>query len=207
MKFFIFIMTMALSLSSFSASITIPKFELEVLLNSDEYELDFKLEMACRYEKFIIGDSAQYEYKTEIVPLVITEKKNDLSESVFTIKNRQKRKLELTGIFRNNKECQTYLQFFIKSKLFSIGWANQFHRPIRLGFFEHSRRSEFKTFDIQKWTDLISNKKLSFLFKPVGSQVNMSFALDDIKPPGMSSYLRQSVAQDPKTGMPFLLKI
>lgn len=206
MKVCIFIMALAISFSSFGASVSVPKFEIYILLNTSEYELDFKLEMACRYEKFVIGDSAQYEYKTKTVPLNITKKKINDIESIVTIKNESKRILELTGFFKSNKECQTYLEFFIKSKLYSIGWANQFHRPIRLGLFKQSRREEFKNFDIKKWTDLISNKKLSFLFRPVGSQVNMSFAIDDIKAPGMSSYLRQSVAKDPRTGMPFALK-
>ncbi len=190
---------------SFAASVTVNPFELEFYLESDSYEVDFELEMACRYEKFVIGDSAKFEYKFEKVPLLIEQEKMGNNLTKITLQNVSKRKLNLDGYFRSNKECQTIKRFFLKSKLYSIGWANQFHRPIRLGIYAQSRLAETKTFNIQKLVDEIGNKELGFIYRPVANQVNIRFAFDRIQSTGMSSYLMGTAYQDPSTRMPWPL--
>ena len=206
MKLSIYIVALLCTFSIQAASVTVDKFDLEFYLDETKYELDFSLEMACRYEKFVISDSSEYEYFTKKVPLKVTSKKITRNESLITVSNKSRAFLKLDGIFRSNKQCQTYLNFFIKSKIYSIGWADLYHRPIRLGVFEHSRLEDYKTFDINALKDIFENKKVSFNYKESSRQFNVRLAFDDISTTGMSTYLSSSVAKDPKTGKPFKLK-
>jgi hypothetical protein len=207
MKFSLLFLLFIYSASSSAASVTINSFNLDFTMDTDAYELDFSLEMACRYEKFVISDSSQYEYIYEKVPLKITATKiAGSSLSAITVSNTQKRKLKISGYFKSGKECQTYLQFFVKDKIYATGWANQFSRPIRLGHFDHSRLAEEKTFNFNKLNDYMGNKKISFNYKATGRQINVRFAFDDVSTTSMSSYLSRSTAEDPKTGMPYLLQ-
>jgi hypothetical protein len=192
--------------SVLAASVTVEQFNLDFLMDTSEYEVDFELTMACRYEKFVISDSSEYEYTYKKVPLKITKKKLDRNTSRVRVSNTRDQKLVLKGMFKSNKECQTYLEFFFKSKKYSVGWANQFDRPIRLGVFEHSRLAEYKTFDINALRDTFENKLVSFIYKPVSSQVNVRLGFDNLPSRGMSSYLSMSTAIDKNTNMPYRLK-
>jgi len=206
MKTALVLLFLALSSSSLAASVTVRAFDLNFTMDTKAYELDIELEMACRYEKFVFSDSSEYEYTYKKVPLKITKRKVAGSLSEITVSNLKTRKHTMTGMFKSNKECQTYLNFFVKDKRYAVGWAGQFDRPIRLGIFEHSRLAEDKYFDIDKLRDQVEDKKVSFNYKPVGRQVNVRLAFDDISTTGMSTYLSQSVAADQKTGMPYLLQ-
>jgi hypothetical protein len=207
MKLLLLLLLSITSTASLAASITVNPFDLKFTMNTDAYELDFSLEMACRYEKFVISDSAQYEYIYEKVPLQITVKNIAGSEeSQITVSNSQKRKLKLSGYFKSGKECQTYLHFFVNDKIYASGWANRLDRPIRLGHFEHSRLAEEKIFDFNKLNDYMGNKKISFNYRSTGRQVNIRFAFDDVSTTGMSSYLSQSAAENPETQMPYRLQ-
>lgn len=206
MKKLILLFGLLLSQSIFAASVTVEKFNLEFLLDTSEYELDFELTMACRYEKFVFSDSSQYSYTYKTVPLKITKKKLSSDTSLIRVSNPRDQKLVLNGMFKSGKQCQTYMNFFFKSKKYATGWANRLDRPIRLGVFEHSRLEEYKTFDIDSLRDTFENKKVSFFFKPVSSQVNVRLAFDDLPTRGMSTYLSTSTAKDKKTNMPFRLK-
>jgi hypothetical protein len=189
-----------------SASVRVEKFDLEFYMDTSKYELDFELEMACRYEKFVISDSSEYEYIYKDVPLTIKKKRVSSKKSLITVSNKENRELKIGGFFRSNKGCQTYLNFFIKSKKYSIGWANQFNRPIRLGHFVHSRVEYRKTFDIAALKNIFEDKEVSFNYKPVRSQVNVRLAFDGVSTTGMSSYLFTSTAIDSETDMPYVLR-
>lgn len=191
---------------SFAASVTVPAFDIDFHLDKDAYQIDFELEMACRYEKFVISDSAQFEYTYKKVPLTIKflETQNGLTR--VRLENQSEQKHKLTGFFKSNKQCQTYMNFFLIDRKYATGWANQMDRPIRLGIFEHSRLQEEKTFDVQKLKNLIEEKKLSFNYKDVGSQINVKFAFDDIPSRSMSTYMGRSTARNPETQMPYPLQ-
>ncbi|WP_127714354.1 hypothetical protein [Halobacteriovorax sp. HLS] len=206
MKLLSLILVFILSIATQAASVTVEKFDLDFYLDETKYEIDFSLEMACRYEKFVISDSSEYEYITREVPLTIKKKKITNTETLVTISNKNKAFLKLDGIFRSNKQCQTYLNFFIKSKIYSIGWANQYHRPIRLGVFEHSRLEAYKVFDIDALKDIFEDKKVSFNYKESSVQFNVRLAFDGVSTTGTSTYLSTSVAKDPKTSRPYKLK-
>lgn len=206
MKTSLLVLIFLSSFNLYAATVTVEPFELEFTMNTKAYELDFELTMACRYEKLVWSDSSQYNYKYKEVPLKIKTKKISNNESIIIVSNKSRQTLSETGYFRSNKGCQTYLNFFVKDKLYSIGWANQFHRPIRLGVFEHSRVEVNSVFDINKLKDIFENKKVHFNYKYVGRQVNVRLAFDGVSTTGMSTYLSQSVAGNSETEMPYPLK-
>jgi hypothetical protein len=191
---------------SFGASITVEPFSIKFLLDTESYAPDFKLEMACRYEKFVIGDSAKFEYKFKEVPLIIKEKIliNGLVEIELT--NNKKRFLEVTGYFKTGKECQTITELFLKSKVYSIGWANQFNRPIRLGIYKQSNLSETQYYDSQKYKDLFGNKELGFIYSDLPSQTYVKFSIGKIPYESMNTYARMMVPLNPETKKPYLIK-
>lgn len=205
MKYLSCITLLLFSFSSFSASVSVMPFSFVFYAKNDSYEVDFKLKMACRYEKFIVSDSSQYEYFYEEVPLIVEQIELINGLTKFTIKNTQNRKLNLGGFFRNNKECQTIQNFFLISKKYSIGWANRFDRPIRLGLYEQSRLEQEKVFNIQKIYSKINNKELGFIYMPTGFQVNIRFGFNRVSSTGMSSYLSTTAYENKETGMPYPL--
>ena len=202
----ILITLMLFSLNGFTASVTVAPFDLRVLVDTSHYDLEVELTMACRYEKLVISDSAEYEYKHLPVKLQIKEEKltNGLSE--VRIINSKKRILEQTEWYRSNKGCQTYFELFLKDKIYTTGFFNEFSRPIRLGFLEHSRVKEVSEFDLNWLFDTFNNKKLSFNYKNNGYSVNTRFALDDISTTELSTFLYMNVALDEETGMPYRLQ-
>ncbi|OUR95518.1 hypothetical protein A9Q84_16935 [Halobacteriovorax marinus] len=206
MKISVLLLALFLSFSTFSASITVEPFDLEFNMDTNAYELDFELEMACRYEKFVFSDSSQYSYTYKKVPLKITKKKISRNLSRVTVSNTSKRRLDLTGFYRSNKQCQTYLNFFVKDKIYSQGRTNSFDVPIRLGVFEHSRLADHKVFDFEKLEEVFQNKKVSFNYKYNGRRMYVRLAFDDISTTGMSTYLSTGASANPETKMPYLLK-
>lgn len=203
--FFTFIVLISVS-SSYAASITVQPFKIKFLINTNEYELDFKLQMACRYEKFVIGDSSEYEYKFKDVPLLLKAQKINSEISEITFENKVQRELEVKGFFKPNKACQTITEFFIKSKLYSIGWANQYNRAIKLGIYKQSRLSEVQYFDSKVYNDLFSYKELGFIYNNRSSQTYVKFAIDAVAYDSMSTFARIMVPLDPNTNKPYLLK-
>lgn len=196
-----------LSLNSFAASVTVESFELPVLVNTKKYELDVSIVMACRYEKFVISDSSEYEYTYKEVPLTTSSKKQSDQLSLVTIINKENRTHKVSGLFKSNKGCQTYLNFFLVDKKYSLGWASQFHRPIRLGLLEHSVVKSDSIFNVAALADLFAYKKLSFTYRATHSNnVNVIFSLDDEPLRRMSSTFRTSVLKNELTGMPHIIK-
>ncbi|MFT6633250.1 MAG: hypothetical protein ACJAS4_003220 [Bacteriovoracaceae bacterium] len=192
---------------SFGASITVEPFSVKFFLDNEAFIPDFKIQMACRYEKFVIGDSAKFEYKFEDVPLIIKETK--LSNGLIELEliNSKRRFLELTGYFKTNKECQTTTEFFLKSKIYSIGWANQFHRAIRLGIYKSSNLSENQSYDIQFYKDLFEDKELGFIYSGnLPTQTYVKFSIGKLPYESMSTYARMMVPLDPETKKPYLIK-
>ncbi len=205
MKTIFFISFLFISNLASAASIVVNPFEIKFLMDVDSYELDFELTMVCRYEKWEWGDSAKYEYTYKEVPLKFTKKKIKDNLWEIALINRERESLKLSGIFKSGKECQTYQNFFLVSKKYSKGWANQFHSPLRYGLFEYSRLSENKVYNENIVRDIIENKELGFVYTPHSSQVNIRLSVDGIGIEGMSSYLFGSASVNPNTGMPWPL--
>ncbi len=199
------LMALMISYSAFAASVTVPKFEIKFLIDDSLYDISFKLTLACRYEKFVISDSAQYHYEFQDVEFDFKKKKlaSGLTEVRFI--NSRVQKLEMRRPYFADKECQTMEKFYISSKKYRSGYGSvDKPRKITLGVFNHSRFAEFKTFEVEHYRNLFEGKELSFIMEP-GYRTYFAFALDGEIFDRMSFYARIHVPNDPDTGLPYEL--
>ena len=200
------ILVLFLNLVVQAASITVEPFKINFFVNDQAYELDFKITLACRYEKFVFGDSAQYEYKYKELPIAIAQNKISSSITHFSMSLNKLVKHELTGYFKHNKECQSIIELFLIDKKYSTGFLNDFKRPIKLGFYKQTRLEEFKSFEIEHIKNLLENKVYGFKYDPGYNNLWVYLTSDGEIVNRMSTFARMQVAKDPQTDMPFKIK-
>lgn len=195
-----YIVILALCFSSTAATITADAFKFSVLTNTDEYDISADLTLACRYEKFVISDSSEYEVTFKEVPLKITKSKNKV-----TFENQTQVEHEIKGYFKANKGCYAISNFVVKSKKYAVGWANQFDRPISLTIYESSKPMEYASFDANKIIDVVANKSVNFIYKAVGNQVNVKMEFGGVVYNSMSTFANASAYRKTGTNFPYPL--
>ncbi len=192
-----FLSLLALSVSSLAATITAQPFKFTVLNNTKDYDISMELTLACRYEKFVISDSSQYEVFFKEVPLKISSKNGRT-----TIENQYPVEHEVTGIFKSNKSCYSISSFIVKSKKYSVGWANQFSRPISLKIYENSPAREYSEFDASELVELVADKEVKFVYKASSNQVIVKMSFDDEVYRSMSTFASTTVYRFEDTNFP-----
>ena len=195
-----------LTLQSFGAEIIARPFSIDFLMKRDAYELDFKITLACRYEKFVISDSAEYEYiyKELNLQTVFKEENNEYHRVTLSLPNQEN--LKMTGYFKQNKECQSIITLFLKDKKYTLGYFNDYSRPIRLGFYKQTRLAEFKDFEVETIKDLLEGVVYGFSYTPRYNSVYVTLSRDGKPVDRMSTFARTNAAKDPETNMPFEIK-
>ena len=189
---------------SWAAQVRVEPFLTTFFVDIDHYQVEFEMQMMCRYEKFIIGDTAKYEYFFKEVPvnLEVVENQSELSEVRIFLNKKQECKLG--GFFKKNKECAFSFKLFLVDKIFAYG-SGLPKRPIKLGVYDSPFFAEDVTFKEQDLEKLLYNKELSFIYDSNPLQVNVYFSIDGRIYDRMSSYAFAYVARDPQTGMPYRL--
>lgn len=193
-----------LSYQAFCATTTARPFSLNFYTPKGQIDVSAKLRQTCRYEKFVIGDSAEYHSESKNYDLtpVIDEQ---AGSTLIQISLEQAKTMELTGLFKPNKECMSELMIELRDSRYAIGWANQMKRPIsfklRTAPYAFERDSQL---DMTEISTLLNNQLVEFDYHSVpGLQVNI-WTLIDGKRVGSISPI--SAAIDPKTQMPFPLQ-
>ena len=205
LKNFIFIL-LFFSFNSFAAEVVLKPFEIEFEVEKDSYQLDFELKLMCRYEKWVISDSAEYEYKYQTIPLSIQKTvRND--KEIIKLSVNKTYKLKQDEWYRSTKTCGYIQNFYLKSKKYAVGWANQYNRPIKLGFYDHSHMKEYIEYPAEKLKDQINGREVGFhYFNAGGNQISIKLAIDKKPLPGISGSIRTSAYLNPETGMPWALR-
>lgn len=204
MKTFKAICLLLLSVNTFAASTTVNPFNIEFYTNNDTINIKAKLTLTCRYEKMVWGDSAEYynEYKEIDLKVENRDQRNGLTKHTVSLVRKQY--LEVTGIFKPSKGCKSEIKLDLNDANYSIGWANQFSRPISFSFWNFkSYSSEDLVFTPSTLRRQIEDKLFSFKYSPNSSQVNI-FLLEDGE--RVTSVLGTNAAVNKKTNMPFRLK-
>lgn len=187
-----------------AAQIISEKSQIEFYFLEEDYLLDFDFQLECRYEKIVWSDSSEYVVKTKKVPVSIKKEKiGELTKVTLSQKNDVS--FELTQWYRPTKECSYRAHLFLKSKKYSIGWANQFSRAIKLGESLRGRQLENQIVSLEELFRKINNKELSFGYRPSHSQVHVTFQINNERDFDMSSNKQITVALDKETQMPFPL--
>lgn len=193
-----------LPLSSLLAeSITARPFSFELYTTQANMRVSAQLSLTCRYEKLVIGDTAQYHFRSKKIPLEIV--KTELGNKTrHLIGLDSEQRLNLEGIFKPTKECSSNIEVLFVDTKYSVGWASQFDRPIEFSFNTRQSYSDGDTFvDLSKVYEEVDNKTIEFFYKPVPNlQVNIWLYAD-----GEELASPTSAAIDPETGMPFRLTL
>ncbi|WP_372654560.1 hypothetical protein [Halobacteriovorax sp.] len=204
MKVFKVFFLLLLSVNTFAASTTVNPFSIEFYTNKNTINVKAKLTLACRYEKVVWSDSAEYNTEYKDIDLTVSNKdqRNGLTKHTLSLTNKQY--LEVTGIFKPTKGCKSEIRFDLNDANYSIGWANQFSRPISFSYWNFKSYSSDDTiFRPTTLRDQIEGKLLSFNYTPVSSQVNVSLLADGER---VTEILGTNVALNKETNMPYRLK-
>jgi|GEM_PF-2088470 hypothetical protein len=188
----------------FTASIEARPFDFEFTAPQDLLDVNAQLQLSCRYEKFVIGDSAEYN---------TTRKSYDLDIQATNLDERVRYRISLTstlshevrGFFRPNKECAGQLKISLNDNNYAVGWVGKVSTPI--SFFVQTSAYRYNeghsSLDISEVLDVIKNRHVSFRYKPVPNlQVNIWVLFDGST---HRSLLPTSAAINPETNAPYLL--
>lgn len=208
MKFLISVCLLLISFNASAVQTTARPFSFELYADSNAYSFDVSLRQSCRHEVPVWSDSAEYKtiYNDVVLKQKITKVDGTLSRYRFSLDNTET--LSLTGFFKYNKECRSSLRIVVSSKIYAVGWANQFSRPVEFKFLEEMYRyREYDTeFDpsSEKNIQLFSDKEVSFDYRPTASnRVNIMIMTDGKKVEGSFS---TSAYKNDETNMPYRLK-
>ena len=189
-----------------AATVKVEPFEFKFLVAENSYDINFSLELMCRFEKTVFGDSAKFEYKYKEVPLSVSKINRGTELVEVTITNPSLLTLSQTEWYRSNKECGYIQKFYLTSRLYSIGWADQFDRAIELGLYEYSRLDENAVYPIKKLKDKIENKELGFTYRAVYNQVNIKFSIERTPVREIGGSLGTTAYRNPESNMPWPLR-
>lgn len=196
--------TLLYSKESVAASTTVQPFNVQFYVMGNRFSVKPKVILSCRYEKIPTSDSSEYYTETKAFDLDI--KKTPAGENVFyNVSLKDKKYLEVKGVFKPTKECMSELEFEFVDNNYSVGWAGQTKRAISFNLrSDNYFQAGDTTPDFSKVIEQIDLSNLDFLYKSVpGLQVNIWMTSNNKKLP-LSPV---SVAIDPETNMPYRLKV
>ena len=186
-----------------ASSTTVHPFSFEFYVMEDRFDVQPQIVVSCRYEKIILGDSAEYYTETKMFNLSI-EKSPNHPNVYYKISLKDKKYLDVKGPFKPTKECMAQLKINFIDKNYAVGWSGQMKRPISFMLKSNDFFKEGDTFaDFSKTIEIIDLKNLDFYYKGVpGLQVNIWMIADGIKLP----LFPVSSAIDDETNMPYRLQ-
>jgi len=198
-------LTFVFAPTSFAASIEARPFEFEFTAPQDQFEAKAQLQLSCRYERFVIGDSAEYNTTRKSYDLDIQTTKLD-KRIRYNVSLTSTISHEVTGLFRPNKECAGQVKLNLNDKNYAVGWAGRVGTPISFLIETPSYRYNegHSNLDISEVLNIIENRHVNFRYKPVpGLQVNIWVLFDGNT---HRSLLPTSAAINPDTNAPYLLQ-
>lgn len=186
-----------------AASTVVNPFDMDFYVMENRFSVHPQVILNCRYEKIVFGDSSEYITESKTFDLAV--EKNKAGENVYyKISLKDKKQLDMNGVFKPTKECMSELRIEFVDNNYTIGWAGQMNRPLSFTIRSNNRFIEGDSKpDFSEVVSLVDFKNLDFLYKSVpGLQVNIWMTADGIKLP-LSPI---SAAINPETNMPYRLE-
>lgn len=158
-----------------AASTVAYPFEFSFTIPKDKIKVEAGLFLSCRHEKFVIGDTAEYETYHADYKLNVRYEEQDESTQKVTIDLNAKKRLYIDGIFKIGKECTSRVAIDFKDRHYSVGWADKYDTPIAFTLTtDYYDYSEENVLDITYLEDILNNNHVSFYYRSVPSfQVNV----------------------------------
>ncbi len=203
MPYFIFTIALFTSLTLKAASVTVPPFKLELELQVG-YQVNGEIELACRYERFVFGDSAQYETFTKAPsPLLVESSRLNGQFQKITIKNLKPLFFEYDRPFKYGKECRASYRVEFISKDYALGYGTNPLKPISFvlskGFYDYQEGEQ--VWDLGKIKDYLHNTTYSFSQRATRDALIIRI-LQDGHEASTSPWVHRAVF-NPQTGAPY----
>lgn len=190
-----------------AASVAVMPFEMQLDLQVG-YGVRGEIELACRYEKIVWGDSAEYEtFYQAPTKINITQEKSGEVKKV-TLKNTRKLYYEYDDFFKSGEECRASFNIVFFSEKYAMGYGASPRKPVSFqlwkGFYDYQRGDVI--FDLNKMRKYLDKTEYTFVEKRyLDSHINIW-----IKQDGSEAETSPWVAKayiDPTTNLPYRPKL
>lgn len=203
----IFIITI-LSLSNlYAASITVAPFEMNLRIEKG-YALKAELELACRYEKWVWGDSAEYEtFYQAPVKLTVKEVHNGEFKEIRLINSRSLF-YEYDEFFRSNEECRASFKVVFYSLKYALGYGVNPKKPVSFqlwkGFYDYEAGDQ--RYDLRKMEKYLDLATYTFVEKKFSNSHLNIWIKQDGREAATNPWVEKAYL-NPETGRPYIPEI
>lgn len=191
------------SLNIFAASVTVAPFEMELDLQKG-YKLQGSIELACRLEKWVWGDSAQYEtfYQDPSELRITTIDNGDFNKII--INNPNELYYEYDRFFSSDEECRASFKFQFISLNYAMGYGIKPKKPVTFqlwkGFYDYQKGDQ--RYDLNKMRKYLDRTVYTFVEREVtNSHINV-WIKQDGREASTSPWVEKAYL-NPETGKPY----
>ena len=186
-----------------AASITVKPFEMEFTIDKG-YEVQGEMELSCRYEKFVWGDSAEYvtfyQEPTQLKVNIV----ESTDYNTVQVKNTKNLYYEYDEFFRSNEECRASFKIFFISTKYALGHGRNPKEPVKFtlwkGFYDYQEDEQI--YDLRKLAKYIDNTVYSFREKSFENRHINIWILQDGREARTNPWVERAVI-NPATGVPY----
>jgi hypothetical protein len=167
------------------------------------YKIEAYIELACRKEKWVWGDSAQYETFTQDPKSLIVKVENKGNLETITLINSSVMYYEYDRFFSSGEECRASFKVLFISQKYAMGYGYNPSKPVTFklwkGFYDYQRGDQF--YDLNKMRKYLDNTTYSFVEKRYqNSHINIWIKQDD-REASTSPWVEKAYI-NPTTGKP-----
>lgn len=202
MKSFFTLCFILVAHTAFSASVTVLPFSMVLDLQKD-YELTAQMSLACRYEKLVFGDSAEYEtfYKeADILKVSYNDLGNGFNQVV--IRNPEKIKFTYNHPLIYGEECRASFKVNFTSLRYAKGHGLKPKEPVSFqlwkGFYDYQEGNQ--TYDLNKMRKYLDKTEYSFSEQKTANALIIRI-LQDGREAHTSPWVERAIL-NPQTGLP-----
>lgn len=192
------------SINSFAASVTVQPFKMEMEVQKG-YDVRGEIELACRYEKFVLSDSAEYETFYQSPKKLLINKANIEGTNLnrVTLESKQKLFFEYDNPFRYGKECRVSYKVFFESENYALGHTIRPNKPVTFklwqGFYDYKEGDQ--VYDLEKMRKYLDQTTYTFTEKKTSKFIIVRI-LQDGREADTSPWVEKAYL-DPNTGKPY----
>ena len=185
-----------------AASITVPKFTLEFDIKKG-YDVSAEVELACRYERLIFGDSAEFETFYQAPKKLKVKVKSSQGLSHIELSNDSQLYFEYDNFFKLGKECRASFKVFFVSQNYALGHSIKPQKAVTFtlweGFYDYEEGDQF--YDVEKMRKYLHNTTYTFKEKVLSDRMHI-YILQDGREANTNPWVETAIF-NPATGKPY----
>ncbi len=185
-----------------AASITVHPFELEFDLQ-EGYSVDGEVELACRYEKFVFGDSAEFETFYQAPKKLKVKVTKGQGFNKVALINQDKLFFEYDGLFKYGKECRASFEVNFVSDHIAKGHGRNPREAVSFklwkGFYDYEEGEQ--VYDLDKMKKFLHHTTYTFTQKKFTNLIHIRI-LQDGREAQTNPWVEKAYL-NPATGKPY----